>query len=166
MIIRKCMPLMALVLAAGCSSKDADLENFIAQTKLEQPEGVEPLPEVKPQESFVYAAQTARSPFVPGGSGEASSQGVRPISNRSRQFLEQYSLDTLQMRGTMRIGGRQYALIRTPDGIVHRVQPGQYMGQNEGRVVAVESSKINLTEIVPDGLGGFMERPASLALVE
>jgi len=57
-------------------------------------------------------------------------------------------------------------LIRTPDGIVHRVQVGQYMGQNEGRVIAVESSKINLTEIVPDGLGGFMERPASLALVE
>ncbi|MET0540646.1 MAG: pilus assembly protein PilP [Variovorax sp.] len=165
-MISKTLPLLALALAAGCSSKDADLDNFLATTKQEQPQGVEPLPEVKPQESFAYAARTLRSPFVPGGSGDSSAQSVRPNSSRSRQHLEQFSLDSLQMRGIMRIGGRQYALIRSPDGVVHRVQAGQYIGQSEGRITAVEPSRINLTEIVPDGLGGFMERPASLGLVE
>lgn len=165
-MINKAMPLLVLALAAGCSSKDADLRQFISQTKQEKPGGVEPLPEVRAHESFLYEAQNLRSPFVPGGSGESSAQNVRPNSNRNREYLEQFSLDTLAMVGTMSLPGRRFGLIKTRDGIVHRVQPGQYLGQNEGRIIAVEPSRINVIEIVPDGLGGFMERPASLALVE
>ncbi len=164
-MIRKAIPLLALVLAVGCSSKDEDLRNFIAQTKQEQPGGVEPLPEIKAYESFAYGAQHMRSPFMPGGSGGAS-QNVRPNSNRAREHLEQYSLDTLVMKGTLNIGGRQYALVQTRDGVVHRVLPGNYMGQNEGRITSIEPARINLIEIVPDGLGGFMERPATLNLAE
>lgn len=165
-MIRKALPLLVLALVAGCSSRDADLERFIAQTKQEQPEGVEPLPEVKPYESFTYAAQNMRSPFVPGGSGESSAQGVRPNTNRNREYLEQFTLDSLTMKGTMRISGRTYGLVQTRDGIVHRVLPGQYMGTNEGRIISVEPSRITLVEIVGDGLGGFMERPATLDLAE
>jgi type IV pilus assembly protein PilP len=165
-MMRKMMPLLALALAAGCSSKDADLERFIAQTKQEQPGGVEPLPDIKPYENFAYAAQHLRSPFVPGGSGDSSAPGVRPNSNRNREYLEQFSLDTLAMVGTLRIHGNHYGLVKTRDGLVHRVLPGQYLGQNEGRIIAVEPSRITLTEIVPDGLGGFMERPAALAMAQ
>lgn len=164
-MIRKAIPLLVLALAAGCSSKDADLRRFIETTKQEQPGGVKPLPEVKPQETFIYAAQHLRSPFVPGGSGSASS-GVRPNSNRAREYLEQFPLDTMSMKGTLQIGGRNYALVQTRDGLVHRVLPGNYMGQNEGRIVKVEPSRISLSEIVPDQLGGFIERPATLALAE
>ena len=164
-MIRKAIPLLALALVAGCSSKDEDLERFIAQTKQEQPGGVEPLAEIKPYESFAYGAQHLRSPFVPGGSGGAS-QGVRPNSNRAREHLEQFSLDTLTMKGTLRISGRQYALVQTRDGVVHRVLPGNHMGQNEGRITSIEPSRISLVEIVTDGLGGFMERPATLNLAE
>jgi type IV pilus assembly protein PilP len=165
-MIRKAMPLLVLALAAGCSSKDADLERFIEQTKQEQPGGVEPLPEIKPQENFAYSAQHLRSPFMPGGSGDSSSSGVRPNSTRNREYLETFPLDTLNMKGTMRISGRHYGLVQTRDGLVHRVLPGQYMGQNEGRITAVEPTRITLTEIVPDGLGGFIERPAALDLAE
>lgn len=165
-MMRKFIPLLALAVATGCSSKDEDLRRFIEQTKQEQPGGVEPLPEIKPYETFAYDAQYLRSPFVPGGSGDSSAQSVRPNSNRSREHLEQFSLDTLQMVGTLRISGRQYALVRTRDGIVHRVLPGNHMGQNEGRVTEIEPSRISLIEIVPDGLGGFMERPATLQLAE
>lgn len=160
------MPLVLLALAAGCSSKDADLRRFIETTKQQDAEGVEPLPEIQVPETFVYSAQGMRSPFMPGGSGEASAQGVRPNSNRSREHLEQYSLDTLKMVGTVTIGGRNYALVQARDGIVHRVLPGNHMGQYEGRIVSVEPSRINLIEIVPDGLGGFMERPATLQLAQ
>jgi type IV pilus assembly protein PilP len=164
-MIRKAMPLLVLALAAGCSSKDADLERFIAQTKQEQPGGIEPLPEIKAQEPFEYSVQHMRSPFVPGGAG-GSSSGVRPNSNRNREYLETFPLDTLTMKGTMRIGGRSYGLVQTRDGLVHRVLPGQYMGQNDGRIVSVEPSRISLIEIVPDSLGGFIERPAALDLAE
>jgi type IV pilus assembly protein PilP len=165
-MMRKLMPLLVLALAAGCSSRDADLERFISQTKQEQPSGVEPLPEIKAYETFAYEAQQLRSPFVPGGAADSSAQSLRPNSNRNREPLEQFSLDTLTMKGTVRISGRYYGLVQARDGIVHRVLPGNYMGQNEGRIMSIEPSRINLTEIVPDGLGRFMERPATLALAE
>ncbi len=164
-MIKRAIPLMVLALA-GCSSKDADLDSFIEQTKQQAPGGVQPLPEVKPYDTFHYTAQTMRSPFVPGGSGESSTPSVRPDIQRNRELLEQFSLDTLQMVGTMALSGRNYGLIKTRDGKLHRVLPGNYVGQNEGRITRIEPSQITITEIVPDGLGGFMERPAGLALNE
>ncbi len=165
-MMKRLMPLLVLALVAGCSSKDADLDRFIAQTKQEQPGGVDPLPEVKPYETFTYTAQTMRSPFVPGGSGDSSSPGVRPDSKRNREILESFALDTLKMVGTMKIGGQYYGLVRATDGLVRRVQPGNYVGQNDGRITKIEPSRISVTEIIPDGLGGFVERAAGLALDE
>ena len=40
------------------------------------------------------------------------------------------------------------------------------MAKVSGRITAIEDGKISLTEIVPDGMGGFVERPAALALSE
>lgn len=153
-------------LLAGCSSKDTELERFIANTKREPGGRVEPLPEIKPYESFSYSARELRSPFMPGGSGSASAAALRPDSRRSREYLEQFSLDTLRMVGTLRLGGKNYGLIQTKDGLVQRVLPGNYVGQNDGKVIEITPSKISLVEIVPDGVGGYMERPAALALSE
>jgi type IV pilus assembly protein PilP len=156
----------ALFALSACSGRDGDLETFIAATKKEPGGRVEPLPEVKPYESFAYQAQDLRSPFMPGGSGSSSASAVRPDIKRNREFLEQFSLDTLRMVGTLKLGGRNFGLVQTKDGLVHRVLPGNYIGQAEGKIVDVAASKIELVEIVPDGLGGYMERPASLALSE
>lgn len=155
-----------LLATSACSSRDSELEEFIAATMKEPGGRVEPLPEVKPYESFTYAAQSLRSPFMPGGSGSSSASSVRPDIKRNREFLEQFSLDTMRMVGTLKLGGHTYGLVQTRDGIVHRVLPGNYMGQAEGKVTDIAASKIDLVEIVPDGLGGYMERPASLALNE
>jgi type IV pilus assembly protein PilP len=163
---------MALVCVAygavtACSSADDELQRFIEDTK-KQPGGrVEPLPEIKPYETFVYADSEMRSPFMPStpGSG-AGPGGVRPDAKRNREFLEQFSLDTLKMVGTLRLGGAMYGLVQTKDGLVHRVSVGEHMGQAEGRITEITPSKISLIEIVPDSLGGYMERPAALALNE
>jgi type IV pilus assembly protein PilP len=151
-------------LLGGCSSRDGELDTFLDQTRQEQPGGVQPLPEVKPYDGFTYQAQNLRSPFVPGGSGASSAAGVRPDSRRNREYLEQFALDSLKMVGTLDIQGRHYGLVQAKDGLVHRVLPGNYIGQNDGRVTTVAPSRISVTEIVPDGLGGYMERPAALAL--
>jgi type IV pilus assembly protein PilP len=164
-MIKRLMPLLALALMGGCSSKDADLDRFIEQTKQEQPGGVEPLPEIKPYETFRYSAQSLRSPFVPGGTGEAG-RGVRPDTKRSPEILEGFALDTLKMKGTMEIGGRYYGLVLAPDGLTRKVLPGNYLGQSEGRITRIEPSMISVTEIIPDGLGGYVERAAGLALDE
>ena len=145
----------------ACSSKDDELDQFITETKKEPGGRVEPLPELKPYESYAYESAGMRSPFMPGGSGGNT---VRPDSRRNPEFLEQFSLDTLRMVGTLRMADRTYGLVKTKDGLVHRVLPGNYMGQAQGKVTEISPSKISVVEIVPDGLGGYIERPASLAL--
>lgn len=155
---------MAVGAITGCSSKDDELEQFIVDTKKEPGGRVEPLPELKPYETYSYESANMRSPFMPGGSGASSNAGLRPDSRRNREFLEQFSLDTLRMVGTLKLADRTYGLVKTKDGLVHRVLPGNYLGQADGRVTEISPSKISVVEIVPDGLGGYMERPASLAL--
>ena len=91
---------------------------------------------------------------------------MRTDVNRPREFLEQFSLDTLRMVGTVRLKGRFYGLVQTNDGLVHRVLPGNHLGQSDGRITAIEEARISVVEIVPDGMGGFIERPAGLALSE
>jgi type IV pilus assembly protein PilP len=164
-MMMRVMPLLVVGLLVGCSSKDSELNDFIEQTKQEQPGGVEPLPEIKPNDTYTYDVESMRSPFMPGGSGD-SSPTVRPDSKRNKEFLEAFTLDSMKMVGTMRIKGQYYGLVRASDGLVHRVLPGNYLGQNEGRIIRIEPSKISITEIVPDGLGGFIERAAGLALDE
>jgi type IV pilus assembly protein PilP len=166
--LKSCAVLTCVLYASlvACSSADSDLSRFIDETKKEPGGHVEPLPEVKPYETFTYSAGTLRSPFQPGGSGGPGNTGLRPDSKRNREFLEQFSLDTLKMVGTLKISGRMFGLVQTKDGLVHRVVPGDYMGQADGKVTDITPSKISLIEIVPDGLGGYMERRASLGLNE
>ena len=165
----KRIALVAAVLAtvAGCSSDLDDLQSRITEVKSRPGGRIEPLPEVKPYETFSYAATSLRSPFIQGLPATAMAPGaLRPDFNRPREFLEQFSLDTLRMVGTLRMNGRTYGLIQTQDGLVHRVLPGNRVGQSDGRITAVEEGKISLIEIVTDGIGGFIERPAAIALSE
>jgi len=158
---------VSLAVLTACSSADDELARFIEDTKKEPGGRVEPLPEVKPYQTFVYSVASMRSPFLPGSpGGAAGTPGVRPDSKRNREFLEQYSLDTLKMVGTLKLGGQTYGLVQTKEGLVHRVLPGNFVGTNDGKIVAISPSKIQVIEIVPDGLGGYMERAAALALNE
>ena len=167
--VRICSALACVVYLGltACSSADDDLARFIDDTKKEPGGRVEPLPEVKPYETFTYAAAEMRSPFLPSSPGSGSGlAGVRPDQKRNREFLEQFSLDTLKMVGTLKLEGKVFGLVRTKDGLVHRVTVGNYLGQADGKITDITPSKISLVEIVPDGLGGYMERPAGLALNE
>lgn len=162
--------LLALVVAAtgglaACSSGDDDLQAFINETNKEAGGRVEPLPEVKPYQTFTYADMNLRSPFMPN-STNTSNPNLRPDAHRNREFLEQYSLDTMRMVGTIQQSGQMFGLVQTKDGLVHRVVVGNYLGQNDGKITAISTAKIDVREIVPDGLGGYIERPAALSLNE
>ncbi len=160
-LARACVTLGCLVLAA-CSSADESLQHFIAQTEKQPGSYVKPLPAVPKYQTFTYTDQDKRSPFVPSEAPGMNS--VRLNTARPRQYLEQFPLDTLTMVGTLHVGGTLYGLVETKDGIVHRVTIGNYMGQNDGRVVQITPTQIRLVEVVPDGLGGYMKRPAALGL--
>jgi type IV pilus assembly protein PilP len=167
MTTAKRIVLMAAVCAAlaACSNDLDEMRIKIDEIKAQPGGRIEPLPEVKPYETFEYAAQNLRSPFERGVAASRNvANGIRPDVNRPREFLEQFSLDTLSMVGTLKLHGRNYGLVQTRDGLVHRVLPGNHLGQNDGRVTAIQEGEISLIEIIPDGMGGFIERPAALAL--
>jgi type IV pilus assembly protein PilP len=89
-----------------------------------------------------------------------------PDPNRPPEILEQFPLDTLSMVGTMSDQRASYGLVQTTDGLVHRVTVGDHMGQNYGRIVSITDSEIRLVEIISDGLGGYLERPAAISLTD
>jgi type IV pilus assembly protein PilP len=158
---------LAVLSLSGCSNGMEELRKQVEEIKNRPGESIEPLPEVKPYEAFAYNASSLRSPFVPTPPARSDlAAGVRPDVKRPREFLEQFPLDTMRMVGTLQLQGRNYGLVQGKDGLVHRVLPGSFVGQNDGRIVGISSTKISIIEIVPDGLGGYIERPAALALTE
>ena len=157
----------AVLALSGCSNGMDQLKQQVAEIKARPGEAIEPLPEIKPYEAFTYNASNMRSPFVPTPPARSDvANGVRPDVKRPREFLEQFPLDTMRMVGTLQLQGRNYGLVQGKDGLVHRVLNGSFMGQNDGRIVSISPTKISIIEIVPDGLGGYIERPAALALTE
>jgi type IV pilus assembly protein PilP len=157
---------LASIILCGCSGGQSDLQKWIADTQKKPGGRIQALPEVKPYETFVYGSANLRSPFQPVGANSAGGLSLRPSTRRNREFLEGFSLDTLKMVGTFKVGSSFYGLVQSKDGLVHKVQPGNYLGQNDGKVTEITGSKISLVEIIPDGLGGYIERPASLALTD
>ncbi len=147
----------------GCSDGLDDLRAEIEKAKQRPGGRIRPLPEVQPYISHEYQMADRRSPFLQSLAGEDPT-GPRPDVQRSREYLEQFPLDTLKMVGTLRLGGGNYGLVQTRDGMIHRVLPGNHLGQNDGRVMTVSDARLTLIEIIPDGLGGYLERPAALAL--
>jgi len=163
--------IVAVLVLGACGSDMDDLDQFINETKALPGGRIEPLPEIKPYEVFTYVADAEglRSPFVPDSpqiAGGPSAGGTRPDPERSREFLEQFPLDTLRMVGTLQLGDTNYGLVQTSDGLIHRVVPGNYMGQNDGRIISITDSEIELVEIISDGIGGYLEREAAVALAD
>jgi type IV pilus assembly protein PilP len=89
---------------------------------------------------------------------------VKPDPNRVKQFLEQFNIGAIGMVGTLSQGARLYGLVRDPNGGVHRVQMGDYMGMDNGKILAIDENKIELLEIVSDGTGGWVERERTVNL--
>ena len=82
-----------------------------------------------------------------------------------REPLEGYPLDTMTMVGSLDRKGKLVALVKVA-GLLYQVQPGNYLGQNYGRVTRISETEIVLREIVQDAAGEWTERPATLQLVE
>ncbi len=159
--------LLAIALASAtltaCIGGSGDLEKWVAEVRARPAPPLEPLPVMQQFETFEYAAQNLRDPFSElfnGGDGS----GPRPDPGRRKQTLEQYPLDSLDMVGTLGRGPGVIALVLAPDKVTHRIRPGVYLGQSDGRVTAVYEDRIELIELVPDGAGGWLERPATIAL--
>ncbi len=154
----------------SCGADMDDLDSYINEIKARQGGRIDALPEITPYEVFTYVADVEgiRSPFAPDTPQAAGlpGGGTSPDPDRIREHLENFSLDTMRMVGTMDFAENTYGLVQTHDGLIHRVLPGNYLGQNDGRVIDITESKINLIEIISDGIGGYVERDAAVGLAD
>jgi type IV pilus assembly protein PilP len=160
---------VALSLSA-CGGANDDLRAYIDDVKARPGGRIEPLPPIEPAPTFAYEPGSRRSPFMPEEPAARRSNDPNavegPDPNRPREELEKFPLDTLRMDGTHADRSASFGLVQTTDGLVWRVAVGNHMGQNYGRVVAISDSEIQLVEIISDGLGGYLERPAAIGLTD
>jgi type IV pilus assembly protein PilP len=161
------------VIAAGCAQDMSDLEDYALEVKARTSKNIEPIPQPKPYEPFVYEPGDRRDPFLAilqsreaalAGAGGAGA--INPDFDRPKEPLEEFPLDSLRMVGTITMQQRAYALVRAPDSVVHRVSVGDHVGQNYGKITGISETEVVLMEIIPDGLGGYIQRPASVALTQ
>ena len=154
----------------GCSSDGLeDLRKFVSDERASKKTKVEPLPEIKMQETFIYNAANLADPFASFNlkpQGQKSASGPRPDPNRRKEPLEDYPLDSLRMVGTLMRGKQAYAIIQAPDGTVHRAQIGDHLGQNSGMINKITDEKVDLSELIQGAMGDWVEREANLALLE
>lgn len=156
---------LALPALSGCSQGQSDLEAFVSETMQKPGKPIPPIPQLKPYVPFIYSAFDARDPFsVPEYVEEKVDNGIRPDSNRSKEPLEAFPLDGLGMMGIIERNDRPEALVSAPDGTIHTVVVGNYLGQNFGKITDIQETKIDLIEILPDGNGGWMEKPATITM--
>ncbi|MEZ5523424.1 MAG: pilus assembly protein PilP [Pseudomonadales bacterium] len=168
------LPLIASAsLLAGCSSNEfEDLQAYVTEVKARPKGRIEPLPEFKPYESFQYSAAGLRGPFTAPVEiklikyqQERAKSNIKPDFNRPKEYLEGFSVDAITMVGTLSMSNNElWALLDDAEGGVHRVKPGNYVGRNHGKVVSINKGSVDIIEIVPDGHGGWLERPRAIKL--
>ena len=175
MMHRKIRQLAFLLLSSavlvGCTGKDfSDLDEFMAEKRARPGGIIAPIPTFKAYEAFAYSATTMRSPFDRPIEVREIAQlqavaAIKPDENRAKEFLEQFTFDSLSMVGTLERSENDWTLIKDPSGGVHRVQVGNYLGRHHGKIVDMTDTFVAVVEIVSDGTkDGWVERPRTIKL--
>ncbi|TAK92608.1 MAG: pilus assembly protein PilP [Burkholderiaceae bacterium] len=160
-------------LLAGCFGNDqAEIREWMEQTRKETPVRVEKINPPKEYTPFQYASQGSADPFDPvkladllKRLADKNSKGKRPDFDRRREVLEAYALDSMKMVGVMEKNKQIYALI-SADQTLHQVHVGNYLGQNFGKIVKITETEVTLKELAQDAAGDWVERDATLQLQE
>lgn len=161
----------ACLFLIGCQNDSMqDLRTFVEETYANQKPEIEPLPVPKPYKNFVYSADALNDPF----SKDNIAPAEQPISSgptgdgRRKEELEAFPLDGLKMVGTLKQGNQPWVIINASDGTAHRATIGNYMGQNEGRIVEIllDEQKVELVEVVKDPTGKWVDQTVILSVDE
>jgi type IV pilus assembly protein PilP len=164
------MVLFASLAACGGDNDVGDLDAYMNEVRLRAPGKIEPTPTFRSYPTFTYNAANLRSPFSRQVRADLAGQkrgssNVKPDLNRVKQYLEGFNIEQFEMVGTISNAVGTFALLRGAGG-VYRLKVGDYLGRNDGRIVAISGSQVDVVEIVPDGEGAWLERPRTLPLKE
>ena len=163
-------PLVILLIGSinltGCASgAEDDISDWMSSETLKLKGKIDPLPEVETFSPPEFKPGVLASPFAPPKKIEQSSNA--PDQNRKKEFLEEFGLDTLSMVGIIKKRNITSALVKAPDGNVHVLIKGNYLGLNYGKIIDISESKIKLIEMIQTaGTGEWREMESTLEIKE
>jgi type IV pilus assembly protein PilP len=161
--------LAGAALAAGCGpASHKDLTDWMAEQGKGARGHLDPIPQVKPYQPFVYNDFDLPDPFKPRKIEPMKADNANKLApdlNRRKEPLEAYPLESLAMVGTLEKGKTRYALVKTPEKDLYQVRQGMHMGQNYGVITDIGDSEIKLKELMQDGSGDWSERSSTLNLL-
>lgn len=171
--------LLLLVVAAvlaGCSASSEDeLRQWMVEQKNQTRPRVAQISEPKQFRPESYTQVTAIEPFniqkltlaLKRESSQTAAGGalITPELARRKEALESFPLDTMTLVGSLVKAGQPVALVKV-ENLLYQVRPGNYLGQNYGRVSKIVETEVTLREIVQDAAGEWIERTATLQLQE
>jgi type IV pilus assembly protein PilP len=166
----------AVAVLAGCgASGQEELQQWMTEQRTATKPHVTPIPEPKKFTPQAYTEQGATDPFsslkltqaLKRDSVQATSNAalVAPELARRKEPLEAFPLDSMKMVGSLIKEGQPVALLKI-DNLLYQVKPGNYLGQNYGKITKVSETEVILREIVQDAAGEWTERTATLQLQE
>jgi len=166
----KVLVLVGVAVSVTACTKSHDLTELQTWTD-EQFKGhkpaVEPLPVIIPYENYAYTASNQNDPFAESNLARSkpkpTASGISPDTNRRREALEQYPLDSLAMVGTLFKDSVSWVILQAPDGTIHRARQGNYLGENYGEITNITEEKIGIRELIHGPNGNWIERTASIA---
>ena len=157
---------------SACAGDEDELSQWMEQQKREVKPSVEPLSAPKKFNPQAYMALGQVEPFSTQKLAVALKQEARqPNSllaaeiNRRKEPLEAYPVDSMAMVGSVLRGGQPYALLKV-DNLLYQVKPGDYLGQNYGKITQISETNVAYREIVQDAAGEWIERNSALQLQE
>lgn len=169
--------LLAAAALGGCGfGAEDELSAWMAEQRAATKPRVQPIPEPKTFKPEAYRQEAMVEPFSnqkltqalkreAQQTGTASAALLAPELSRRKEPLEAYPLDAMAMVGSLIKQGQPVALIRV-DNLLYQVRPGNYLGQNYGRIMKVAEGEVVLRELVQDAAGEWIERTATLQLQE
>ena len=165
------LTLLGALLLSGCGGDEfQDLRDFVKNAGADMRGKVDPPPELKPYEPFTYDNSLALpdpfKPRKPEVKGSANTGINQPDLERNREPLEEVPLEGIKMVGYLFKANVGHAIVRSPDGKLHRVKVGNYLGPNFGKILAVTDTEIKVKEQVQDSAGDWTERISILPLIE
>ena len=119
--------------------------------------------------TYVYDPGDRRDPFTMDVRGEDLAEplpagSIAPDPLRRKEELEQYALDSLKMVGTLAQADSNWALVRSPEGVLHKVRVGNYVGQIMARSCASTKARFRSPRSsTRAGASGASDRPPSLS---
>lgn len=165
--------LMCVGLAVALSGCDdtrdiALLQTYLQAVQARPGQAVAPVRSAEPMSIVEYGAAGLRSPFQgfhgdSAGTWKVSLAGSDEETLRARAFLESLGLEQFEMVGTLSNDHGANALMRA-QGVVHRLKVGDYMGRNNGQIVSIEATRVEVFEVISDGRGGWLERTLAIPL--